>query len=152
MNGRPSQVSLRVVRAGIDTYQQPVVYMHQDCEVCRSEGFAALTRVQMRVGDKDLIATLNVVVDDHLPADVVALSEAAWKAIQPEPGDHAVFHHAEPPRSSAALRAKVFGQRLENRDYLALMHDTVASRLSDIELAAFVTACAGERLDHVETT
>jgi thymidine phosphorylase len=152
VNGRPNPVSLRVVRAGIDTYQQPVVYMHKDCEVCRSEGFAALTRVQMSVGDKELIATLNVVVDDHLAADVVALSEAAWQAIQPEPGAHAVFHHAEPPRSSAALRAKVFGQRLEDRDYLALMQDTVASRLSDIELAAFVTACAGERLDHAETT
>ena len=32
------------------------------------------------------------------------------------------------------------------------MQDTVASRLSDLELAAFVTACAGERLDQDETT
>ena len=33
----PDHVRLRVTRAGIDTYQQPVVYMHRDCEVCRAE-------------------------------------------------------------------------------------------------------------------
>ncbi len=32
-------------RAGIDTYQAPVVYMRSDCEVCRSEGFEAQARV-----------------------------------------------------------------------------------------------------------
>jgi len=50
-----------------------------------------------------------------------------------------------------ALRAKVFGARLNDADYLALMRDTADNGLSDIELAAFVTACAGERLDHAET-
>lgn len=152
MNDLPGHTRLRLVRAGIDTYQQPVVYMHRDCEVCRSEGFVALTRVHMRVGEQELIATLNVVVDDHLAVDVAALSEAAWNAIAPGLAAYGVFQHAEPARSSGVLRAKVFGQRLDDADYLALMQDTVASRLSDIELAAFVTACAGERLDHAETT
>lgn len=152
MNSEADRIKLRVIRAGIDTYQQPVVYMHRDCEVCLSEGFAALTRVSMRVDHRELIATLNVVVSDLLPADAVALSEAAWNAIQPEPDAMATFFHPEPPRSAGALRAKVFGQRLEEADYLALMQDTVHQRLSDIELAAFVTACAGERLDHGETT
>ena len=152
MNSEADRIKLRVIRAGIDTYQQPVVYMHRDCEVCRSEGFAALTRVSMRVDHRELIATLNVVVSDLLPADAVALSEAAWNAIQPEPDAMATFYHPDPPRSAGALRAKVFGQRLEEADYLALMQDTVHQRLSDIELAAFVTACAGERLDHGETT
>jgi len=152
MNSDADRIKLRVIRAGIDTYQQPVVYMHRDCEVCRSEGFAALTRVSMRIDHRELIATLNVVVSDILPHDSVALSEAAWNAIQPEPDAMATFHHPEPPRSAGALRAKVFGQRLQESDYLALMQDTVQNRLSDIELAAFVTACAGERLDHGETT
>ena len=142
---------LRVVRAGIDTYQQPVVYMHRDCPVCRSEGFAALTRVQMRVGTREVIATLNVVTGDHLAVDEVALSDAAWQAVTPEAGAYATFQHPEPAASAGALRAKVFGARLDDADCLALMRDTAANRLSDIELAAFVTACAGERLDHGET-
>jgi len=142
---------LRVVRAGIDTYQQPVVYMHRDCPVCRSEGFAALTRVQMQVGTRQVIATLNVVTGDHLAVDEVALSDAAWSAVAPDDGAFATFQHPEPAASAGALRAKVFGARLDDADCLALMRDTAANRLSDIELAAFVTACAGERLDHGET-
>ena len=146
-----SHTRLRVIRAGIDTYQQPVVYMHRDCAVCRSEGFAALTRVQMHVGSRQVIATLNVVTGDHLALDEVALSEAAWLAVTPEDGAFATFQHPEPAASAGALRAKVFGARLDDADCLALMRDTAANRLSDIELAAFVTACAGERLDPGET-
>lgn len=143
---------LRVIRAGIDTYQQPVVYMHRDCEVCRSEGFAAMTRVEIQVGGRSLIVTLNVVVGDFVSVDEVALSEAAWLALAPEAGALASFRHPVPAASAGALRAKVFGARLDDAQYLALMQDTVASRLSDLELAAFVTACAGERLDQDETT
>ena len=143
--------SLRLVRAGIDTYQQPVVYMHRDCEVCRSEGFAALTRVQVRSGGRELVATLNVVTGDWLAVDVAALSEAAWSALDPGVDALANFAHPEPPASAPALRAKVFGRRLHESDFHQLMRDTVDSRLSDIELAAFVTACAGERLDAQET-
>jgi len=36
--------TMRVRRLGIDTHQQAVVYMRQDCPVCRSEGFAAEAR------------------------------------------------------------------------------------------------------------
>jgi thymidine phosphorylase len=142
---------MRLVRAGIDTYQQPVVFMHRDCAVCRSEGFTALTRVLVRCGDRELVATLNVVTDDWLAVDVASLSDAAWDALDPGPDAWAVFSHPEPPASAPALRAKVFGQRLAYPDFLGLMRDTVDNRLSDIELAAFVTACAGERLDHDET-
>ncbi len=147
-----SPARLRVIRAGIDTYQQPVVYMHRDCEVCRSEGFAAVTRVQMDVGGRTLIATLNVVVGDLVTVDEVALSEAAWQVLAPAPGALASFRHPEPAASAGALRAKVFDARLDDAQFLALMEDTVASRLSDLELAAFITACAGERLDPDETT
>ncbi|HEY8329076.1 MAG TPA: thymidine phosphorylase family protein [Rhodanobacter sp.] len=149
MNGAHSR--LRLERAGIDTYRQPVVYMHRDCAVCRAEGFAALTRVLVRSGHREMVATLNVVTDDRLALDTAALSEAAWKALDPGPDAWAVFSHPSPPASAPALRAKVFGQRLDEQDFLGLMRDTVDNRLSDIELAAFVTACAGERLDHQET-
>src|SRR3546814_13573091 len=79
----PGHTRLRVTRAGIDTYQQPVVYMHRDCEVCRSEGFAALTRVRLDVGARTLVATLNVVVDARLGLAEVALAGAAWKLPAP---------------------------------------------------------------------
>jgi thymidine phosphorylase len=125
--------------------------MHRDCEVCRAEGFAALTRVLVECGGRELVATLNVVTGDCLTPDVAALSEAAWASLDPGPEARAVFSHPDPPASAGALRAKVFGVPLSERDFHRLMRDTVANRLSDIELAAFVTACAGDRLDHAET-
>lgn len=149
MNSRRHR--MRLIRAGIDTYQQPVVYMHRDCDVCRSEGFAALTRVLVRSGDRELVATLNVVTGDWLGLDVAALSESAWTSLAPTPDAQVAFSHPDPPASAPALRAKVFGQRLTESDFLGVMRDTVNSRLTDIELAAFVTACAGERLDLAET-
>ena len=151
MNDAHAHTRLRVARAGIDTYQQPVVYMHRDCPVCRSEGFAALTRVQMQVGTRQVIATLNVVTGDHLGVDEVALSEAAWAAVAPMEGALATFQHPAPAASAGALRTKVFGGRLSDADCLALMRDTAGNRLSDIELSAFVTACVGDRLDQDET-
>jgi thymidine phosphorylase len=74
MNGGHNR--LRLVRAGIDTYQQPVVYMHRDCDVCRAEGFTALTRVLVHSGGRELVATLNVVTDDRLGLDVAAVEAA----------------------------------------------------------------------------
>ena len=65
---------LRVIRAGIDTYQQPVVYMHRDCAVCRAEGFKALTRVRMTVGDRQVTATLIEDGNVLAPADGRVLS------------------------------------------------------------------------------
>ncbi len=149
MNGGHNR--LRLVRAGVDTYQQPVVYMHRDCDVCRAEGFSALTRVLVQCGGRELVATLNVVTDDRFGLDIAALSEAAWNALQPGADAWAVFSHPDAPASAPALRAKVFGHRLDEADFLGLMRDTVDNRLSDIELAALVTACAGGRLDHDET-
>lgn len=138
---------LPVRRAGIDTYRQPVLYLHQGCLVCRAEGFAALTRVRVKCGDREIVAILNVVTGAWLSEDEAALSEAAWQALSPGPGALAEFAHAEPPESAGALRAKVFGGRLDEADFAAVLHDVLAARLSDIELAAFVTACAGDRMD-----
>ena len=149
MNG--GHARLRLARAGIDTYQQPVVYLHRDSDVCRAEGFSALTRVLVRSGGRELVATLNVVTGDRFGVDVAALSEAAWAVLEPGDDAWAVFSHPDPPASAPALRAKVFGHRLAEADFVGLMRDTVENRLSDIELAAFVTACAGGRLDHDET-
>ena len=142
---------LRFVRAGIDTYQQPVVFMHRECRVCRAEGFTALTRVRLRCGGRELIATLNVVTGNRFARDEAALSEAAWLALAPGPDAWGAVDHAEPPASAQILRAKVFGTPLDEAGFLTIMRDTVENRLSDIELAAFVAACAGDRLDFAET-
>lgn len=138
-------------RIGIDTYMDPVVYMRADCHVCRSEGFAARARVKVSLGERSIIATLNVVDATHLAHDEAGLSESAWLALGAAEGSHGFFSHPEPVASDSRLRAKVYGERLTQADMRAIIGDVVHGRYSDLHLAAFVTACAGNRLDEAET-
>lgn len=144
--------SIPLVRAGIDTYRQPVVFMHKDCHLCRAEGFSSLTRVEITLRERKIIASLNVVTDaDWLAPDIAALSNSAWTSLGVRPGEKGFFGHAEPAESTSAIRAKVYGQKLAQDDFGAIVKDVLAFRLSDLDLAAFIAACAGDRLDVDET-
>lgn len=143
---------LPLVPADIDTYRQPVVYMREDCHVCRSEGFTTQTRVEIEVDDKRIIATLNVITGgDWLPPETAALSNTAWEALAVQPGSVGRFSHPEPLASTSAIRTKVYGGRLDDAACRAIISDTIQRRLSDPDLAAFVTSCAGDRMDEAET-
>jgi thymidine phosphorylase len=72
---KPVAVShgLRARRIGIDTHYEAVVFMNEDCHVCRSEGFAAQSRVLLRAGIQQTIATLFKVTGDLVAPDEAAL-------------------------------------------------------------------------------
>jgi thymidine phosphorylase len=143
--------SLRAVRVGIDTYQEPVVYMHADCEVCRSEGFGALARVRLTLGGRELIATLNVVHSSLIDRHEAGLSDAAWNALGAHPGNVVDVSHPDPVESFSSVRAKIYGRTLEAGDFNAIIADMVGGRYSGLEMASFVTACAGDNLSVQET-
>lgn len=149
MNG---PYTIPLIRAGIDTYRQSVIYMREDCHLCRAEGFAAPTRVLVQLGSRSVVATLNVVTTtDWLPPETGALSNAAWSELAASAGDRAVLSHPETPVAESLIRRKVYGERLDADAMRSVVGDIVAHRLSDLDLAAFVTACAGDRLDLEET-
>ena len=50
---------LRLRRVGIDTYQEPVLYMHRDCAVCHSEGFKAQSRVEMALDGRNIVSNAH---------------------------------------------------------------------------------------------
>lgn len=143
--------SLTLRRLGIDTYQEAVVYMNRECHVCRAEGFNAQSRVQVALGERHLIATLNVVSSAMLRDDEASLSESAWRALAATDGARIQVSHPEPLESLSALRAKVYGQRLAPTAWRDIIADVAAGYYSNLQLAAFITACAGDRLDPAET-
>lgn len=147
MNDHPQTNTLKLRRLGVDTRQEYVVYMRADCHICISEGFEALTRLQVTVKGRTIIATLNVLQGDLLPDGEAGLSESAWKKLRAAPGDIASFHHLQPVSSMSLVRAKMYGHQLDDEALSAIIADITAGRYSDVELAAFVTACAGEKLD-----
>ncbi|MBS0336198.1 MAG: thymidine phosphorylase family protein [Proteobacteria bacterium] len=149
MNGHGSH-SLRLKRVGIDTYQEAVVYMHRDCHVCRSEGFAAQSRVLLRCNGVELIATLNVVESSIVSPGEAGLSESAWRKFGARDGELLEVEPMPLIESLARVRGKLYGERLSDADLRAIVEDIAAGRYADIQLAAFVSACAGGRLDREE--
>jgi thymidine phosphorylase len=147
----PALNKLRLRRLGIDTYQEPVLYMHRDCPVCHSEGFEAQSRVELQFGGRSIVATLNVVHGEFLGPGEAGLSEAAWRLLRASDGAPVTLRHPAPLESLGHVRAKVYGRRLTGSGIHAVITDVAAGRYSDLQLAAFVTACAGDRLDLQET-
>ncbi len=143
---------LQPVRLGIDTHQEPVIYLRADCPVCRSEGFNAHSRVLVTIGQRSIIATLAVVRSELLSVDAVGLSEAAWQRLDPAPGERARFAHPPPVESLSDVRRKIYGHTLDDEQLNGIVRDIVARRYTDVELAAFVTACSGDRMTIDEVT
>lgn len=133
---------------GIDTRNEHTVYMRRDCPVCVSEGFEALTRIIVSNGNKSVVATLCVLDNELLlQHDELSLSEKAIAALQAKQGDLLSLSHLPPINSMSAVRAKVYGHRLKKTQIQDIVSDLAAGNYSNVEIAAFVTACAGRRLD-----
>jgi thymidine phosphorylase len=145
----PSRLTL--VRLGIGTYLEPIVYMRADCHICQSEGFEARSRVRVSLRGKDVVATLNTIETDLLSSEQASLSEVAWLSLGATEGDVIEVAHPDPVRSESFIRAKVYGERLSDSAMTAIVDDVISGLYSDLHLAAFVTACAGPRLDIDET-
>lgn len=151
--GQQARSPARLVgrRALIDTYQAPVVYMRSDCHVCRAEGFESQARVELNAGSRSVIATVHHVMAPWLRPGEAGLSETAWRALALGDGEVLGIRHPPVLESLRHIRAKVYGMPLDYGKLLGIMRDVAANRLSDLHLASFVTACAGDRMSRDET-
>lgn len=150
--GPTSASRLTLRRLGIDTYREHIIYMRADCHVCQSEGFAVRSRIRVSANGQSLLATLNVIRSNLLGVEEASLSEAAWTLLGARDGDIVEVTHPEPIPSESFVRAKAYGERLTGDAFTAIVGDIAKGLYSDLHLAAFVTACAGDRLDLQETT
>jgi thymidine phosphorylase len=142
---------LRLQPLGIDTQREYVIYMRSDCHVCRAEGFEAQTRLEVTLHDRHIIATLNVVHSNLLTINEASLSTSAWHALAATSGDIITVAHAATLDSLSAMRSKIYGHRLDSRALDDIIGDVAAGHYSDLHIAAFLSACAGGRMDLQET-
>jgi thymidine phosphorylase len=142
---------LRARRLGLESQTEPLVIMHKNCPVCRSEGFRAKSRVELRFNDRSVVATLYQIDDGLVAEDQAGLSEAAWKKLLPNEGDVIEAAHPLAIESLSAVRAKLYGRRLSADQLAAIVTDIAAERYSDVELAAFIAAYAAQPFDLLET-
>lgn len=144
--------SLKAIRIGIDTYQESVVYMRDDCHICRAEGFGVQTRVQVEAGGVPVVARLNVVesLSAILPEGHIGLSKIAWDRLGLVDGDEVSISHPDWVNSLSYVRSKIFEHPLNQRQLLAIVRDVLQGRYTDVHIASFLTACAN-RLNLDET-
>jgi len=142
---------LQLIRLDIDTQQQAIAFMHRNCHVCRSEGFNALSRVEITLGSRHIIATMNVVGDSWLAPGTIGVSSSAWNLLKASDGDVVTVAHPPPLESLSYLRSKIYGHPLDQKAWHALISDVVSGHYSDIQLSALITACANGNLNFDET-
>lgn len=138
---------MRVLEMGINTHQELIVYMHKDCHICRAEGFSASTRLLVEAGQRQLIATLNIVENDSLQPGEIGLSNIARDTLRVQPDGRVIVRFAPVVKSLSAMRKKIYGHKLAADELLEIMADISEHKYRDIEIASFLSVCAGGRLD-----
>jgi thymidine phosphorylase len=150
-NAHAAPARLRARRLGIQTLQEAHVFVRRGNAVSRSEGFAAHARVLLAHGGHAIVADLYHVTSDMIAMDEIGLSDGAWTRLGLQDGDLIAIDHAPPVGSLSDVRAKIYGRRLDARTLATIIGDISAGRYSNIQLSAFLTACAAQPLDHEET-
>lgn len=143
---------LRARRLGIDTRQEPIIYLRADSPVCRSEGFSAMSRVLVNTEQCHIIATLNIITGEMLRRGQIGFSESAWQRLNLKTDDNIWLSHPRPVQSLSHVRAKVYGHALDKPMFQEIINDIVDGHYADVHLAAFITACGDDKLDNEEIT
>ena len=143
---------LVIRRLGIDTHQEPIVYLRRNSHVCRAEGFATAARVQVSNEHQQIIASLHIIDSDILAPGEIGLSESAFNSLKAP--EQSIVHvcHPKPIASLTHLRHKVYGHTLDPNQMQSIIEDIVAGHYADVHLATFITACAGDNLTQDEIT
>ena len=102
--------------------------LHADCPIARSEGRSARAQVELNAGGQTALATLYQVAGDLLGVHEVGLSEVVWRRLQVTDGTPLLISHPKPLHSMSAVRAKVYGHRLDETQLHSIVKDIVAER------------------------
>lgn len=137
----------RLKNIGIHASHENTLYIREDSPLTHSEGFKVLTRVFVHFNGSKIIATLNTVHSNLLQVGEAGLSEEAMNRLKVKEGDTIVIKHLQPINSLSYVRAKIYGKELSEAAYHEIITDVVNGYYSNIELAAFVTACAGNNMN-----
>lgn len=131
-------------RLHLETQSEPIVLLHAGCPIARSEGLSARAQVEVSAGGRTALATMYQLSGDLIGVHDVGLSEAVWRRLQVADGTALSIRHPPHLDSMSAVRAKVYGHRLDDTQLRSIVQDIVAERYSDVQLATFVTAFSSQ--------
>ncbi|HTI66306.1 MAG TPA: thymidine phosphorylase family protein [Caulobacteraceae bacterium] len=141
---RPGRALLKARPLPINTFRENMVVLARDNLALRPERLSGARKVEIRAGGRTLLATV-VIADaaDLVAPDQAGLTQPCFRRLGIAPDDPVEIAPAPPPKSFAAIKAKIGGATLDSVQLAAVVQDLVEHRLSDMEVAAFLVACAG---------
>ncbi len=141
---------LKIRKVGIDTYHENIAYMPIGCEICKSQGFGALSKIEIHSAKKSILATLNMTENGLVQMGEIGLSNIAFERLGLADGNEVTLSHPDPLLSTLFIRQKLDGFSLNKEKFLTIVKDILSYRYSNIELTAFVVACTHQRLSERE--
>jgi AMP phosphorylase len=112
-------------------------------------GVHSSDRIKITHNEKNAIAIANIA--ENFPNNRIGLFEETERALNVK-GDETVQVQLAPlPESLFNIRAKIHGERLREKDIIAIVNDVVERHLSAVEIAAFLTALSIHGLGTGET-
>ncbi|MCF8505882.1 MAG: thymidine phosphorylase family protein [Caulobacter sp.] len=140
VSGRPEFLKARPL--GLDSFRENVVVMARCSQVLRPERLRGSRKVELRAGDRTLLASTMIGDPDLLLPDEIGLPQPLFRRLGVKAGDLVQVAPARPPASLAAIRAKVDGLVLDDAAFAAVARDLADHRWTDMEVTAFLVACA----------
>ena len=135
---------LRIRRIPLDTLRENVAVLASDCIALRPEAFQAFKRLEIHNNSHSIIASLDICSDPSMVGpDEIGLTEPAFRRLDVREGGTVTIAPARRPQSLEYVRNKIVGEPLDRYQIEAIIRDIVGYRYSDMEIAAFLVACAG---------
>lgn len=139
-------MALRITNFRIDTHGENVAYLPRCCTEYKPEEFLGLNKIEITPASgkgRTLLATLDIVDDpEMLEPNTLALSAPAFRRLGLKEGAEVKIRPAAKPLSLEAVRKKIYGAELDQREIREVVEDIAAYRYSRMEIAAFLIACA----------
>ncbi|MGV8839556.1 MAG: thymidine phosphorylase family protein [Bauldia sp.] len=134
---------LKARRVPIDSFRENVLFLSRQCTMVRPERLTGLRKVEVRANGRAILATILIVDDPALVGpDEAGLAEPAFRRLGAADGAPVEIAPAPRPKGLAAIEAKIGGSTLTGPVLADVVSDLVAYRWSDVEIAAFLVACA----------
>lgn len=101
-------------------------------------GAVSSDRVKLKTDSVEVVAILNTT--SGMPKGTLGVFKEVQRHLNLKNGDSIEVNLADRPESLNAIREKIQGERLIASKYEMIVEDVVENHLSEIELAAFITA------------
>lgn len=101
-------------------------------------GVHSSDRIRITYGDQQIIAIANIAT--HFSHNRIGLYEEISETLRVKGDEKVEVELAQLPESLRHVRAKVRGERLREQDIVTIVKDVVERHLSEVEVAAFLTA------------